>query len=244
MTVSDPDVEYEARLVEAAVLAALSSGADGRSFRAERDPLYEIPDAEAREAAFKTFHARWFVRLHLDRPFRETLAERPEIAARCGRCLVARAAAARDESADLLVAPDRHPTVLIQVTPETVAAPARLRPLLRHHLLHVGDMLDPGFGYEPRLGAPPRGDGQDHLLRDRYRVLWDTWVDGRLRRLGHAPPSVRAERLRDFARAFPELEGETPAAFERFFGAPECTHAELLRFAQEGMHRRGGNVAP
>jgi hypothetical protein len=231
------DVEYEPRLVEAAVLAALGGRRDEPAFRAERDPLYEVLDAEAREAAFSALHACWFERLALDRPFRETLGERPEIVAHCDRYIVAAARTAGEESADLLVAPDRRPMVLVRVRPETVAGPDGLRRFLRHELLHIGDMLDPDFGYEPCLPPPARAGTPDDLLRDRYRVLWAAWVDGRLTRLGHVAPSVRAERRRDFERAFPEPGEGTPEAFERFFGAPTCTHRELLRFAEEGRWR-------
>jgi hypothetical protein len=101
--------------------------------------------------------------------------------------------------------------------------------LLRHELLHVADMLDPGFGYEPRMGAG--APLLDHGRQERYRVLWDTYVEGRLVRSGVAPAIVRAERLREFTRAFPALGTRTAAAFERFFDAPRCTHAELVAVA-------------
>jgi hypothetical protein len=91
-------------------------------------------------------------------------------------------------------------------------------------------MLDPRFGYAPGLGAAG-GGAPDALLRERYRVLWDTAIDGRLQRLGRAPAGARDARLREFTAAFPMLGGGVEAAFERFFGAESLTHAELARFA-------------
>jgi hypothetical protein len=226
--------EFDPRLVEAAVLAAVARRGGEGEFHAERDGLYQIAEPEPREAAFAALHARWFERLALDRPFRETLAERPTIAARCGRWLVARARGTRDEAADLLVAPSAPPTLLVRVTAETVATAERLSLLLRRELLHVADMLDPRFGYAPSLPASAAGGARESVVRGNYRVLWDAYVDGRLARLEAVPLAVRAERLAEFVRAFPHLGERAVAAFERFFGARELTHAELLAFAVGG----------
>ena len=226
--------EFDPRLVEGAVLAAVARGGGEREFHAERDGIYQIAEPEPREAAFAALHARWFERLGLDRPFRETLAERPAIAARCGRWLVARARGGRDEAADLLVAPSAPPTLLVRVTAETVATAERLSLLLRRELLHVADMLDARFGYAPSLPEGVAGGPRESVVRGNYRVLWDAYVDGRLARLGAVPAAVRAERLAEFVRAFPHLGEGLEAAFERFFGARELTHAELLAFAAGG----------
>ncbi|MBI3628618.1 MAG: hypothetical protein HY217_03365 [Candidatus Rokubacteria bacterium] len=227
-----PAVDYERALVEAAVLAGLGGRPEERAFQAERDGVYEIPDPEAREAAFAALHGAWFERLRLDRRLPKALAERPEIAGRCARCIVARVVAARDESADLLVAPPALPTLLVRVRAATLGVPARWERLLRHELLHVADMLDPAFGYAPRLPSSPEGPAHDRRLAERYRVLWDAYVDGRLARAGRVPAEVREVRLGDFARAFSELGDRVPGGFEAFFGAERCTHADLVAFAQ------------
>lgn len=231
------EVEYDAGLVEAAVLATVASRRVERTFRRERDPLYEAADAEAREAAFRTLHAHWFLRLGLDGPFHRALDELPDIARRCERCLVMRATGGSDEAADLRGVPSTPPTVLILVRPDTVGVPERLLAFLRHELLHVADMLDPRFAYAldfPGDEAAPYG----WLLRERYRALWDAFVDGRLARRGHAPASVHAERLREFEQAFPALGDRAQGEFERFFGAAELTHAELVAFARSGSVSR------
>lgn len=223
--------EYAPELVEAAVLAAVVARDAERALHAELDRLYEIAEPEGREAAFAALHARWFERLGLDRALRDALAERPEIAPRCGRWLVARARGRRDEGADLLVAPGARPTLLVRLTPETAAATDRLRLLLRRELMHVADMLSPRFGYEPTLPPGLRGGARERLIREHYRILWSAYCDGRLVRAGLLPASARAERLGDFSRAFPSLGEGTEAAFGRFFDAHDLTHAELLAFA-------------
>lgn len=224
------DPEFDPRLVEAAVLEAIRGHARERDFHAERGAVYEIVEPEPREAAFEALHACWFERLALDRAFRQTLAEQPEIGARCRRCLVASARVRRDEVADLLVAPDERPTLVVLVMPATVAMPERLRVLLRRELLRVADMLDPRFGYEPAPPAGVAGGAWEWVARDAYRVLWDAWVDGRLVRLGVLPPTARRDRLAAFVRAFRHLGADTEGAFERFFDGRQLTHADLVAF--------------
>jgi hypothetical protein len=231
--------EFDPRLVEAAVLGAMRGRALERDFHAERDALYEIGEPEPRECAFEALHARWFERLALDRAFTEALAEHPELAARCRRCLIASARDRRDEVADLLVTPDDRPTLVVLVTPETVAVPERLRVLLRRELLRVADMLDPRFGYEPAPPAGVAGGPREWAVRDGYRVLWDAYVDGRLVRLGVLPPTARRERQGEFVRAFGHLGADADVAFDRFFGGQELTHAEFVAFT---ARRRTGTA--
>jgi hypothetical protein len=230
-------IEYEPRLVEDAVLRALSGRAEEAEFRAERDPLYEIADPEEREARFRAFHAAWFRRLGLGQGIDEALQEQPSVAANVLRCLVAYTPWAREEGAELFV-PSRstaaaplEPVVLIRLRPETLTLSDRLRALLRHELLHIVDMLDPDFGYEPWLPSSGAGRAKEQLVRDRYRVLWDAYIDGRLARLGGAPAGIRAERLSEFRRAFPMLGERAEETFEHFFEAASCRHAELMAFA-------------
>lgn len=243
-------IEYESRLVEEAVFCAVRTREEETDFRAERDQLYEIPDPETRETEFRVFHAACFERLGLGEGIAAALQEQPAVAANVGRCLVASALSSRDEGAELFVLPEngqaeaQRRAVLIRLTPETLTLPDRLGSLLRHELFHIADMLDPCFGYQPRLPVTEAGPTPDRLLRDRYRVLWDAFIDGRLARLGRAPSGIRAERLDDFARAFPMLRERAGEAFERFFNAESLTHAALVTFAAdpEGAlgRKRGG----
>jgi len=232
-------VECEPRLVEEAVFLAVRGRPVEREFRKERDSLYDVNDPEAREASFRAFHAGWFEQLGLGQVIEAALLEQPSVAAKIGRCLVACARSSRDEGAELFVSSENGAAgphrrlVVIRLRPETLTIPERLRLFLRRELLHVADMLDPAFGYEPRLASSPAGPGHTQLRRDRYRVLWDAFVDGRLVRLGWAPVTIRAERLEDFERAFPGLGERMEASFERFFGDGALTHAELAAFAAD-----------
>jgi len=122
-------------------------------------------------------------------------------------------------------------TVQILLRPESLLDPAALLPFLRRELYHIADMLDPEFGYEPSLPPAEGGPTHDRLLKERYRVLWDTTIDGRMARRGWASDSARAERLREFCCAFPMFGEENHQIFSRFFDQEPHTHAELVAFA-------------
>jgi hypothetical protein len=224
-------VALQPALVEEAVLRAIAGRPDERAFRRARDRLYRLPEGDPREHAFSTLHGEWFARLGLGQPIHAALAELPLLAAHCRQCVVTAAPTRTDEGADLLVDDDGARTVLMRLRPTAFLAPDALLALLRAELLHVADMLDRAFGYEPALPEVDSGPTAARLLRDRYRALWNASVAGRLAGRGVADDALVARAQRDFATAFPMLDAAAPAAFARFFtdGAP--THAELVAFA-------------
>jgi hypothetical protein len=228
--------EYDPALVEAAVLAAACGHARATDLARERNPLYEMVDADAREAAFAACHARWFLALGLGAPLETALAETPAVARACGRCVVAPARQARDECAELFVPPEggARPVVVIRVAAETLAAPPRALVLFRGELLHVADMLDPGFGYRPHLPAEDVPAPFERAVRERYRVLWDASVDGRLARAGRGAPGSEPRRRREGLRAFPELGDRFAEAFDAVWSGAVHTHPGLLALAAGG----------
>jgi hypothetical protein len=128
----------------------------------------------------------------------------------------------------------RVPSCLL-LRPESFLDPDALLGFLRHELFHIIDMLNPDFAYEPTLPQSEGGPVYDRLLRDRYRVLWDTTINGRLLRRGWISSSVRERCLRDFVKVFPMLGACTveafAEAFARFFDTDRHTHTELVAFA-------------
>ncbi len=228
-------VSFEHTLVEEVVLRAIAGRPEERPFRRERNTLYLLPEDD-RDQVFEEFHAKWFAQLGLGQPVDTALAELPLLAQACGRCVVTRAPTHRDEGADLLVAPDAHGaaarTVLIRLCPEVFHSPDVLLARLRVELLHVTDMVNPAFGYQPALPALDGGPSHERLLRDRYRAIWDASVAGRMARHGVARRNAQMQAYVDFAAAFPMLSGEqAAAAFLRFFSGAACTHAEFVAFA-------------
>jgi hypothetical protein len=92
-------------------------------------------------------------------------------------------------------------------------------------------MLDPAYRYETTLPSTGIGPAYDQLLTNRYRLLWDIAIEGRMLRRGWNPPTVRAKYLAYFREAFPALQDQTDNLFATFFEREAHTHGELVAFA-------------
>jgi len=229
-------LRYDPGLVEEAVFLAAEGHPEAKRFHRERDRIYGIKLPEERERAFNDLHRAWFLRLGLADQIEKAVSEQPLLSSGAKSCLVARAPGKHEEGAELFVNPEekvsdkQRRTVSVFLRPEFLLDPSALLTFLRHELMHIADMLDPGFGYEPELPHAEGGPTHDRLLKERYRVLWDATIDGRMVRRGWAPESLRAERLREFCRTFLMFGQKSESLFSRFFDREPHTHAELVAF--------------
>lgn len=229
-------MEFDRRLVEEAVLLAIQSAPPGeqRLFRAERDPLYKVADPDRRDSEFGDLHGRWFRRLRVAVPVLSAWRQEPSLA-NAGRCLVVPVSSAKEEFAD--VQPDRRGSggtvVLLRLRPPTLVDAERVVALLRHELLHVVDILDPEFCFEPHLEAAAVNPMLDNLVRERYRVLWDTTIDGRLAARSLLPLGREGRRQAEFQAAFAMLGEAAGSCFEALFRGPRPDHAWLLSAAAD-----------
>jgi hypothetical protein len=187
--------------------------------------LYEISDEEKRRRAFEPVFAECFTKLGLERIIVDLIAERPLIGKLVGRCVVREAPRAKVESAELFVrragagSSVSRRTLVIQVCPQSLVDSERFALRMRRELLHVADMLDEHFGYTRDTVAPGAPGARQSLLRDRYRVLWDIYVEGRLSRsLEHV-----------FATYDPQA---VHGVFDKIFDTPTLTHDDLLAWAR------------
>ena len=232
-------MQFDARLVEEAVLLSIAGHPEERQFRKLRDRIYEIEDAEQRERQFQECHAEWFQLLGLNRPLRIAFEENPPLREKTRMCAVTLALSSHDEGADLYTRAERpgetdspKPSIAIKLRPKTLLNTAILLPLLRHELMHVSDMLEPGFGYEPVLPKSEFGSTYDNLVRERYKILWDTWIDGRLQRRNLQGPVSREKRLHQFLQAFPALGPGAEQVFNKLYESPVQTHRAFMERAQ------------
>jgi hypothetical protein len=235
-------VELDPRLVEESVLLAADASSIPlrRRYRRERNAIYEIPDGEKREGEFLALDARWFARLGIGVPLLKLLGEFEGVLARVSRCLVLLASRRADEGADLHESRGRVPVLAVKLTPASLVDLDRVAPLVRSELLHVADMLDPAFGYERDPPTPGVDPTYEKLVKDRYRVLWNASVDGRLAARDLLPEGASERGRREFLAAFPMLGPEAERHFERFFSGPRPSHGELLRFAGDVEGRASG----
>jgi hypothetical protein len=232
-------IDLQPQLAEATVLRAVAGHAEAKLFWRERERLYEDGDRDDREPAFQAFHERWFNRLGLVQPLLQVFALWPILTSATSRCLLTQARTQKTIGADLFItveepelADRERRTIVVQLMPDLLLQSQAFLEFLRHELLHIVDMLDSRFGYEPNFPKSDVGPAYDHLLLGRYSVLWDIIIDGRLYRSGWLPPSAREKHFASFRRAFHGSEENLSATFAQFFEKNLHTHRELIEFAR------------
>lgn len=233
------NIEYEQSLVEMAVFLAVRRDQQLEcELHQAIDQLYEIPDEELRQREFVPVFRNFFTKLRFDRLIAQLLAERPMIGELVDRCVVREAARRKAQSAELLVQNENSgeerggKTLVFQLCPQSFMDTERFITLMRRELLHVEDMLDDRFGYlrETFPGQP----SLQNLQRDRYRVLWDIYVEGRLEREQFGVKKIRKRLERAFGRVFTNGTDESDSSvFARVFDAPSITHRRFMEWACE-----------
>ncbi len=232
-------IEYDPGLVEQAVNHVVYKDSN-REAELHRwlDPLYGIPRASDRDAGFIRAYGDFFERLALDRMLRRLFDERPVIAKSVGACKVGPVLRVAHESAELLVRKEQSEVsredrlVIVQVSPATLADPALFARRMRPELYHIADMVDPAFRYRRQQieGLPARRN----LVKDRYRVLWDVYIEGRLEREGRVEETNRSKLVGRLARVFGIDSVETASrTVQSVSDASSLTHEQLFAWAND-----------
>jgi hypothetical protein len=185
-------------------------------FHRARTKLYELP-ADERDDAFSDFNREWFRDFGLED---RLLKQAKPLSA--DTLLFRKAISRKDEGAELFVRPDAR-NVAVALRCERLFEPD-FEPWLAHELTHISDMLDPTFAYEPEIHLPDAPPAELDLLRERYRVLWDVTIDGRLHR-------NKPARLAEFQKVLPGSD-----AFERLWSR-RPSHPELVALAKSVLAR-------
>jgi len=228
-------VEYHSDLVEEAVLVAIEMRPleARRRFREKRNRVYEIDDPDDRQLRFEQLHGQWFVELGLAQPLQQALREQATVADGVSRVLVVPVTGRKEEFADLARPPGSQepPRLLIRLRVSTLVDKVGLLSWLRRELLHVADLLDPEFGFTGTFATEGRERALEKLHQQRYRVLWETSVGGRLVASEWSDPDTEERARERFRRIFGSPGASCDEQFDRFFRGPRPTHSELVDFA-------------
>lgn len=231
-------IECDPQLMELAVFAVVRDTEREPGYHAARESCYEKTGMEARDVAFAEFNRAWFVQFDLGRAVVDALDQQPDALAGVSRCILAPAIRRKDECAELYHRPQAtedpaaKPCLVLRICPESFKSPDSIRRVLCHELMHIRDMLDPRFEYNASLDQFFDEKGAPNAIRERYRVLWDCHIDGRLHRAGRLPGNARDLRLAEFKGTFRMLGENTEAAFSAAFDTAQLRHSDLIAWAR------------
>ena len=231
-------LQYDEILIESAVLVCArgkrsdAPPAQVRRFHKERERLYSILDPDERNSAFFELNLSWFREWGLEQALHESLNEFPLLATALKTAAFRRARQRREEGAELFVNGSAR-SAIIALRPERFADDGGLTTFLRHELTHLSDMVDPAFAYEPEIGFA-KHPAQERLVRERYRLLWDITIDGRISTRNELPKTVRDHHWKQFERAYgfwdpPAID----ATFRSLWDGEHPRHSRLIELASD-----------
>ena len=233
-------LRYEEDFVEAAV--GLCAGGRCRSitvlqiarFNHQREKLYSILDPDARNEAFFRLHLDWFREWGLEELLTGLLNQFSLLSEALELLAFRKPYGRHDEGAELYVneAGDRNGVLALR--PERLENEAELKAFLRHELTHLHDMVDPAFGYDPTLPVTGPCLGSHSLARERYRLLWDVSIDGRLSQHGCRPLVTKEQRWSEFSAGFSFWpEARQQCLFQELWTDPAPSHRRFLELLSE-----------
>lgn len=244
-------LRYDEALVEAAVFLCANGRRPGipplqvRRYHAEREKLYRILDPDERNAAFFKLHLEWFREWGLEQALLDAVNEFPLLHRKLNVLAFRRARTHTEEGAELFVSAETGHNAVVALLPERLAqsgqssAASDLATFLRREFLHLHDMLDPAFGYSPEIPLSGADRARERLIRERYRLLWNITVDGRLSRTGRPGLADEQSHRAAFDRAFHFLhEPHRTEVFRRLWSSDQPRHAELLALACDPRQTR------
>lgn len=232
------ELRYDDDLLEAAVFLCASGRRAGvppaqvARFHRERERLYAVLDPDERNAAFFALHLAWFREWGLEEALTRVLNEYPLLSAALHTLAFRKARGRPDEGAELFV--NQEHTGVVALRAERFLDNAALARFLRHELTHLHDMVDPAFGYAPQLRRAGREAARQRLARERYRLLWDITIDGRLARREDRAQMLRDQHRAAFDRAYafwPETKRQ--AVFEELWTNRAPRHDRLEQLAAD-----------
>jgi len=227
-------------LVEAAVfLCAVGCRADIsplqiRRFHREREKPYAILDADERNAAFFKLHLEWFREWGLEQSLLKLVEEFPLFRNSLNLLAFRKARGRNEEGSELFVSAETGRNAVVALLPERFASDEKLALFLHHECMHLNDMLDPAFGYSPQVHIAGRNPAQQRLTRERYRLLWDISIDGRLTNTKRATTGNREAHRATFDRVFNFWsEDRREEVFVSLWTRINPRHDEMLAIASD-----------
>ena len=241
-------LRYDEDFVEAAVFLCASGGHEGipslhiARFNREREKLYVILDPDERNSAFFRLHLEWFREWGMETLLTRPLEDFPLLPRALILLAFRKSRGKNDEGTELYVneAGDRNGVVAMR--PERLGHKAELVLFMHHELAHLHDMVDPAFGYVPELTVASPSLSQQRLARERYRLLWDVSIDGRLVARRRQTVATKEQRWREFSDGFDFWTVERQEqVFNSLWSNPQPTHRAFEELVCDPRQLQSGN---
>jgi hypothetical protein len=244
-------LRYDDELVETAVFLCASGRRTGVAplqlarFHRERERLYAILDPDERNTAFFELHLEWFREWKVEEVLIAPLKELPLLTNRLTLLAFRRSRGKSDEGAELYVNEAGERNGVVAIRTERLQREPELGAFLRHEFMHLQDMVDPEFGYAPELPLKGTLASQYRLALERYRLLWDVSIDGRLHGAHRATVATKEQRWMEFTRTFGFWpEEDLRGMFESLWSNSAPKHQDFVAVIDSARPQRTGGPRP
>ncbi len=203
-----------------------------KDFCNEKEEIYQKDvSGDERDQAFKLLYDRYFRNLGLEDFFKNICRDFPHLFQPEIRVVVKRVWNRKHEEAELYVQPHQK-TVYLGILVRRMTDLIFLESFLRHELMRISDMLTLDFQYSPHPALGGKNEIENNLIRDRFRLLWDLYIDARLIRKGFKTVKPYEKQKEEFRRKFfflawPELE----QMLHKLEGCESLMQIDLLSWA-------------
>jgi len=228
-------IDFDSTFIEEAVFLLMRAKQEDKLFRDfcnEKEGIYQQDISnEERDKAFKVLYEKYFCGLGLEDFFKNICKDfshlyKPEI-----RVVVKRVWDKKHEEAELYVQPHQK-TVYLGILVRRILDLVFLESFLRHELMRISDMLSFDFQYLPHPVLGGKNEIEDNLIRERFRLLWDSYIDARLRGKGFKTIKSFEEQKEEFERKFFFLAGlEREQILTKIQGCESLMQIDLLSWA-------------
>ena len=225
-----PHLRFDSAFVEEAVFLKAKALGEGnpwtKTFHARRERLYD-----SHEKDFQAFYEKCFMESGLREIFEGIVREFPPLSASGLSIFIRRVWTKKEEESELYVQGGVK-TVYVGLQTLRVLDRFFLEAFLRFEFMHICDMLNAHFRYAPDPILCGETEAQNNLMRDRFRLLWDLYVEARLKKKGHPLLVPAQDRDRDFGKIFSFLdEDRRGTVLRRIAEENSLTQADLLDLA-------------
>ncbi|MDN3513726.1 MAG: hypothetical protein NG747_04935 [Candidatus Brocadia sp.] len=234
-------IEYDPNLIEEVIFKELKIREEKGDFaltaeyHSRTDPVYENIPLDERPSQFKKIEWDFFKKLGFPMVIKEVLDEFPEFEERVSGCVIAKAVNPFDEGSYLTKGMNQDAglkRLVVKLLSDRFVDIPYLKKMVRHELMHAVDMLSESYGYrDERLGGNPM---EESIVKERYSVFWDIYVDSRLLREGKLTISDKEGRYREFESLYKKIPDEIKIAiYDVLWEDKGLTHDRILGLAKD-----------
>ena len=193
------------------------------------DRIYELDDEDERSDGFVELNKEFFNTLGFSEVVRGVVDEFPEFHEKIEEIHIRKPTTMIEVGSDLV---DERRKAVIRLFPEQFMDITHLRKFIRHELMHVVDMLGEKFGYkEGKLAKLPV---EETIVREKYKLFWDIFIDSRLEKRGKETVRSKDERFGEFEKLYARLPADgKKAVFEGLWKEENLTHDKAVELAKD-----------